>query len=350
MALLQSNWLSRRCAHNELMGWKTIMFAVPTPQDIGLIEADKVAQIATALDARLELFHCVFDAGVAHPGQFPPPGGQEEIQRLVLAAEQGLERIAERFRARGLSVKTSIRWDAPVHEGIVRQVLRHMPSLLIARASRLGEIGHLRPSHTDWKLIETCPCPLLLLKSPRPYAQPLVIAAVDPGHAHDKPAALDEQILESARFLSDALSGRLEVFHARIPWDEAIHLDPQLYDLPEYRDEEIHGAYLAQVETRVLELAGKHHIAREQVTIQDGHAAQSLPRYANQRQAQILAMGAVSRSRLRRTLIGDTAARALGALHCDALIVKPPGFQTPVPRQSTHHVEAGTELGSRLRW
>ncbi|HEV7137736.1 MAG TPA: universal stress protein [Steroidobacteraceae bacterium] len=325
------------------------MFAVPTPQDIGLLEADKVAQIATALDVRLELFHCVFDADVAHPGQFTTAGGRDEIQRLVSAAEQGLERIAERLRSRGLSVKTGIRWDSPVHESIVRQILRHGPSLLIARASRLGEVGHLLPSHTDWKLIETCPCPLLLLKSPRPYSQPLVIAAVDPGHAHDKPAELDEQILESARLLSDALSGRLQVFHARIPWDEAIHLDPELYDLPEYRDEEIHGAYLAQVETRVLQLAGKHNIAREQVTIQDGHAAQSLPLYANQPQAQIVVTGAVSRSRMRRTLMGDTAERALGALHCDALIIKPPGFRTPVPRQSTHHVEAGTELGSRLR-
>jgi universal stress protein E len=214
----------------------------------------------------------------------------------------------------------------------------------------LGQAGRLLPSPTDWKLIETCPCPLLLLKSPRPYAQPLVIAAVDPGHTHDKPAALDEQILDSARLLCDALSGRLEVFHARIPWDEAIHLDPELRDLPEYRDEEIHGAYLTQVERRVLELAGKHNIARGQVIIQDGHAAQSLPRYADQQKAEIVAMGAVSRSRLRRTLVGNTAERALGALHCDALIVKPPGFRTPVRRQSTHHVEAGTELRSRLRW
>jgi len=35
------------------MGWKTIMFAVPSPIDIGLIEADKVAEIAAALDAQL---------------------------------------------------------------------------------------------------------------------------------------------------------------------------------------------------------------------------------------------------------------------------------------------------------
>lgn len=333
-----------------LMGWKTIMFAVPSPQDVGLIEADKVARIAKAFDAQLEIFHCVFDAGVARAGDFAPGSGQEDIQRLVSTAEQELERIAARLRTHGVPVRASVRWDDPVHEGIVRQVLRHRPSLLIAWASHREPGAHLQPSHTDWKLIATCPCPLLLLKAPDPYAQPLVVAAVDPGHAHDKPAELDERILGAAGLLSRALSGRLETFHARIPWDEVIHMNPELYDLPEYRDEEIHRAYLSRVEKIVLELAERHNIARAQVNIEDGHAAESLPRYAKQRGADIVVMGAVSRSRLHRTLMGKTAERALGALHCDALIVKPPAFRTPVRRQSSHHVTSGTELRSRLRW
>ena len=332
------------------MGWKTIMFAVPSPNDIGLIEADKVARIVAALEAQLELFHCAFDATVAHPGYFAPVHAQADIQQLVSRGQQGLERIAERFRARGLHVRTSVRWDFPVYEGIVRQVLRHRPSLLIAWSSRRGRAARLLPSHTDWKLIETCPCPLLLLKDPRPYAEPLIIAAVDPGDTRDEPAALDEQILDSAGLLCTSLSGRLEVFHARTPWGEAIHIDPELRDLPEYRDEEIHGAYLTRVQARVLELAEQRNIAREQVHIENGLAAETLPRYANQRKAAIVAMGAVSRSRFRRALVGDTAERALDALSCDALIVKPPGFRTAVLRQSTHHVASSTKLQARLRW
>src|SRR6185437_3807646 len=188
------------------MGWKTIMFAVPSPIDIGLIEADKVAGIAAALDAQLQLFHCVFDASVAHPGKLAPASAEEPIHQLVLNARQGLERIAERFRARGLQVETSVRWDDPIHEGIVRQVLRHKPSLLIARSQHQERAAGLH-AHTDLKLIETCPCPLLLLKGPSPYAKPLVIAAVDP--THDKPAELDEQILDLAALLSTALAGSL---------------------------------------------------------------------------------------------------------------------------------------------
>jgi universal stress protein E len=44
-------------------------------------------------------------------------------------------------------------------------------------------------------------------------------------------------------------------------------------------------------------------------------------------------MGAVSRSALRRLLIGNTAERVLDELGCDVLIVKPRGFKTTVPRR-----------------
>ncbi|MGH8260216.1 MAG: universal stress protein, partial [Steroidobacteraceae bacterium] len=263
-------------------------------------------------------------------------------------AHQRLERVATPLRAHGLRVRTSVRWDYPAYQGIVRQVLRHRPALLIAQSRRRGRSERLFLSHTDWKLIESCPCPLLLLKTHDPYAEPLVIAAVDPEHAHDEPAALDEQILDSAGLLTAALSGHLEIFHARTPWVEAIRREPELRDLPEYRDEEFHREYLSRVQGRVLELAERHHVAREKVHIEDGHAAASLSRYANQRGAAIVAIGAVSRSRLRRALIGQTAEQALDALRCDALIIKPPGFRTPVRRQSAHHVVAGS-LRARLR-
>ena len=127
-------------------------------------------------------------------------------------------------------------------------------------------------------------------------------------------------------------------------------IDPERRDLPEYRDEEIHRAYLARMEARVLKLTARHNIARAKVNIVDGHAADLLPRFANERRADIVTMGAAPRSRLRHAFIGDTAERTLAALRCDVLIIKPPGFRTPVRRQSTHHVVAGPELRTRLRW
>jgi universal stress protein E len=45
-------------------------------------------------------------------------------------------------------------------------------------------------------------------------------------------------------------------------------------------------------------------------------------------------MGAVSRSGLKRFLIGNTAESLLDQLTCDVLIVKPERFATRVPRRA----------------
>ena len=45
----------------------------------------------------------------------------------------------------------------------------------------------------------------------------------------------------------------------------------------------------------------------------------------------ILAMGAIARSGLKRVLIGSTAERVLERLPCDVLVVKPPEFAQNLP-------------------
>lgn len=191
------------------MGWDRIMFALPSPGSLDPVEVDKVSRISLALDAQLELFHCIYDAGVARPGRFATRGAQEDIHEFVERRREQLEHSARRFRTRGVRVRTSIRWDYPTYEGIVRQVLRYKPSLLIVTSTRRGRAARLLFSRTDYKLIENCPCPALFLRTRRSYSDSdaLVMAAVDPTHAHDKPASLDEEILNFADIICEAISG-----------------------------------------------------------------------------------------------------------------------------------------------
>src|ERR1700758_187614 len=84
-----------------------------------------------------------------------------------------------------------------------------------ARGHRFGARIVLR--NTDWELIRHCPVPLLLVKSPRPYRRPLVLAAVDPFHRHERPANLDARLLQAGGALAQLLHGRLEMFHAYLP-------------------------------------------------------------------------------------------------------------------------------------
>jgi universal stress protein E len=303
------------------------------------LEMGKVVQLAAGLDAEVELFHCIFDADVTRRGRFGTRGAQEDIHEFVDRRREQLEYTAERLRAKGVPVRTSVRWDYPIHEGIVRQVLRRKPSLLVAQSSRKGRAARLMFTQTDYKLIETCPCPVLFIKSGRPYSDAVIIAAVDPGRLHGKPATLDDGILDTAVMIRDALGGRLQMFHAGAPWEYVVHAKGELRDLPEAVREEVHGAYWRKLEGPVLALAQRHNIPEKSVQVIEGDAAELLPAVASGQSAHIVALGAVSRSPIGRALIGHTAERVLDALECDVLVVKPPHFQTPVRRESTHHVE-----------
>jgi universal stress protein E len=302
------------------------------------METAKVAQLAAGLGAEVELFQCIFDPDVTRAGRFGTGGAQEDIHEFVDRRREQLEHSAERLRARGVPVHTSVRWDYPIHEGIVRQVLRRKPSLLVAQSSRKGRAARLALTQTDYKLIETCPCPVLFIKNGRPYSDAVILAAVDPERAHGKPGTLDDGILDTAGMIRDALGGRLRVVHAGAPWEYAVHMNRKLRDLPEAVKENVHGAYWNKLEEKVLALARRHNLPEDTVQVIEGDAAELLPLVARRQSAHILALGAVSRSRVGRAVIGHTAERVLDELECDVLIVKPPDYQTQVRRQSMHHI------------
>lgn len=328
------------------MSARYIMFSVTSPGELGPSGVNKVAQLALGLEAELELFHCVFETEGMRRRRFGAGGARKEIQASVDHRREELECTAERFRAKGVRVRTSVRWDYPVHEGIVRQVLRCEPLLLVAQSSRRGRAARLMLTQTDYRLIETCPCTVLLIKSERPYLKPVIVAAVDPGRSHDKPATLDEKILDAAVMIRDALGGELKVFHAGVPWDGAGK--DELRDLPEGVKEDVHGAYWRKLEAPVRELARRHNIPESSLHVMEGQAAELLPLLAVSQSAHMVAMGAVSRTRIERALIGHTAERVLDVLECDLLVVKPPEFQTPVRHESMHQDGRGTALHDRL--
>ena len=173
----------------------------------------------------------------------------------------------------------------------------------------------------------------------RAYTQGRIVAAVDPLHAHDEPAALDDAILDAARVVAGAVSAHLLLLHARAPWSDAARLSAKLRRDPATGEGDPQALYRGKVEARVRELARRHYIRDDSVFVVEGLAEQVVPAFARERSADIVVMGAVSRSLLKRILIGYTAERLLDALDCDLLIVKPPGFRAPVSRTPVHRIE-----------
>lgn len=84
-----------------------------------------------------------------------------------------------------------------------------------------------------------------------------------------------------------------------------------------------------QKREQLLQLTTEYRVDPAHVHVEIGSPVEALPQAAAAQSADLLVMGAISRSGVRRAFIGSTAEDVLESLPCDALIVKPPDFLLP---------------------
>lgn len=290
---------------------------------------EKAARLAEIFAARLELFACETKESralryAAHLQQ----GGHPDFITHIRAI---LERIAQPLRERGLDVATEVASGDPLHAKVLERTQRSQADLVVKDTHHHSLAKRTFITNTDWHLIRGCPVPLLLTK-PQPWdAAPVIVAAVDPGHEHDKPVALDHRILEWSQALRQPLEGSVRVLHAYMPAvlvAEAASGAPVTMSpfTPQMIEDE-----RKQVLQDVEALVAPYGIAPADVKVQLGVASDVLPRVAHEISANIVVMGAISRSGLTRVFVGSTAERVLEHLPCDVLIVKPPEFTATLP-------------------
>jgi universal stress protein E len=289
---------------------------------------DKAAQLASAWDAEIELFHDIYIAvpveALGAPG-FTLKVLKSQGKRAALGE---LERLAAPLRARGLKVSTAAVCDYPPYEAIVRRAISIGASLIIAPrrdAHRLPAVL----GYTDWELLRTSPVPVLLIKSSTSYRRPVVLAAIDPTHAFAKPSGLDQRILEKSAAFSQALHGSLHVVHACPPGSALPLRIPRLHKGSSRRLLRASKADARQFFVRSL---AKIAMPVSHLHLLQGEPVDAITAAARTTHSAIVVMGAVSRSGLKRLFIGNTAEKAMDELRCDLLVIKPADFSRRVAR------------------
>jgi universal stress protein E len=185
-------------------------------------------------------------------------------------------------------------------------------------------------TNTDWNLIRTCPIPLWLVKPTDMSDPPVLVAAIDPMHQHDKPAALDDEILHVAKGIAEKVQGDVHAFHAYDPRIAVATATANAYIPVSLPFDEIEQQMHEDHEKRFSEITEFHEIATDNAHLVAGMTHEELPLIAEKLHADVVVMGAVARNRWKRLFIGATAERTLEDLPCDLLIIKPDWFQTPV--------------------
>ncbi|HEY7642736.1 MAG TPA: universal stress protein [Steroidobacteraceae bacterium] len=302
--------------------WRTIMVVVTNPFAREQLAAAKAAAAARRCGARVVLFNTFM---IPQPVVDVPMDSREAI--LASAIRQ--RRAALRSIASGLRLPADtecvVRWDYPIDEAIVRQVRKTKPDLLITESHRHGRLARLLLANTDWLLIRDCPCPLWFVRSQALPKSPRVLVAVDPRHAHAKPAKLDDRLLRAATGFTQQLGGRIGVVHVYQRFEDA---EPGLLRRPlraRQPSEEVRRQ-IATTNELVTKLAEKHNVGANRCAVLEGTTEEMVAREAERLGADVLVMGAVSRSLLARPVIGNTAERVIDRVECDVFVVKPPGL------------------------
>ena len=184
--------------------WKLILIVVADPFARAQPAATKAAAIAKRCGARLVFFNTFM---MPQPIADAPMDSHEQIiAAAIRQRKERLEELAARLHVQRDST-CIVRWDFPIHEAVVRQVRQTKPDLVVAESHRHGRLARIVLANTDWQLIRDCPTPLWFVRSPELPRRPRVLVAIDPRHTHDKPARLDDRLLQSAHTLTAQLDG-----------------------------------------------------------------------------------------------------------------------------------------------
>lgn len=308
---------------------RRILVAIKDPWMRSLPEVRKAAQLARALDSRVQLFHALSNPLYIDAAQAMSPVTLERSERA--RAAKRLETLARRLEKAGIRAESAVEWDFPPHEAVIRAARRFDADLIVAER-------HSTPHHlawllrfTDFELLRLAPVPVLLVKTRRPYDHPAILAAVDPSHSYSKPLKLDREILGCASRIAEALRGSLHAVFAY----EAIPVAAMASGLPlGETTEALAAATQARARKALARALNGASIPVSRRHLVPQHPIDAIEGAAAKIDCGIVVMGSVSRSGLKRLIIGNTAERVLDDLHCDVLVVKPKRFASRVPRAS----------------
>ena len=278
---------------------------------------DRAAQLVGSSKVRVELF------SVVRPP--PPVLGMTRIddpqitRSLVEVKRQQLEKLARRLRDKGIAVTSTVAAHASVVDAIVRRAKQSKADLVAIEAHKHAFLARLFLSQNDYDLIRHCRVPLLIVKGGKVTRSAPILAALDPWHSIRKPQVLDDMIAAAGHGIAESLGTTLHSVHVYSPL-MGYSVDAFApVAIPIVAEKE----HAADIRRTFAKVNAKYRIDKARSHLPMGDPAFILPALAKSLKAQMLVMGAISRSAIGRLLIGSTAERVIDALPCDVLIVKP---------------------------
>ena len=266
----------------------------------------QAVSLARQFGARVELFLCASEQAYVLAHSFERTGVEEARGACVAEAHAYLRDLRAMTGAEDVDITIDATCESPLYEGVVRKVLRSKPDLVIKRAGAPDSAGAV-PDQNDWQLMRTCPATLILSRRRAWGRHPRFAAAIDVNAGET--VGLAQEVLESARVLASAWPADLDV----------------IYGEPDV------GSQVAPSRLATLmRLCETHRLPGDQIHVLYGQPELTLPAFVARQHYDLLVLGALAHRAAGAPLLGTLTSRLLDALECDFVLVKPPGYRSPI--------------------
>ncbi len=269
---------------------------------------ERVKYLSGHMEFELKLIACDYSQYLVEGYYFSEaelPGLRKEY---LEERRELLEVLAQPLREAGMTVTTEAIWSHPRYQAIVDVVESFQPDLVVHHAKKHAALSRAILTNDDWQLARHCTAPLLVVKEKPWKNHPVILAAVDPMHGRHKPSGLDHRILDTSKSLADKTGGDVYAAHA-------------------YGQFPLSGVYPADAEKQHQEAFRE---LTQEYGLEDTHALliDEAPEYAMKKleedlDADLVVVGAISRSIVTDVLIGSVTEKVLDFLECDALLLRP---------------------------
>ena len=281
---------------------------------------DRATWLASTLNCNLHLLVCdpVTDyLGNSYVYLFE---SQHIADTIRQSQDEAVEEMVAKVKAAGVNVEVNRSTERNPAQVIRREAAARKPRYVVKGTHYHTPSERAKLTYEDWELIRDLEYPLWIVK-PGEWREPsVVVAAVDPVHAHDKPAHLDRRIIEQAREVAEFTGGKLKVVHCYQTLEE-IGLRATWAFKPQKLPVEELNAKMHKEHDHALKVLGESmELAADSMFLMPGRAEEVIPAFAETQHASLVVMGALARSKLKQRIIGSTAARALDNMPCDVLV------------------------------
>ena len=303
--------------------FKNVLFVPAMPSET-TESFDLAMALARANDAKLTLHAVMGDAPELQ--HFVQLGSPPESVPAILARGMAstLQAVADRYdhRSDGAEVQVQVAVDiGRAAVSIVRRAMASDHDLVILTTDGSDDREALIRV-----VLRTCPKPVWVMRQRARNAR--VLAAVDPAGE----TALNHQILELANDLATDSEGELHIVHAwQLFGEESLLAEGASLGINSAEVAEFAGlveaSHRQQLEKLLADLGYDQARNVHMVNCDPGTAIKEL---INMYRIDLLVMGSIGRTGDDGAVVGNTAEQVFDEVPSSVLVVKPPGFVSPI--------------------